>query len=113
MTLAAGLAVLVVTACAIRLRGDKSAPQSSESLATDQVAAAKLEQCRSVTYEQKEALLECQRIWAEQRSRFLGESKLLDGSKSMAGTAPSSSAVLRKDESRLPSGSPSMPSQNE
>lgn len=113
VTLAAGLAVLVVTACAIRLRGDDSAPQSSESLATDQVAAAKLKQCRSVTYEQKEALLECQRIWAEQRSRFLGGSKLLDGSKSIAGTAPSSSAVPRKDESRLPSGSPSMPSQSE
>lgn len=107
---AAGLAVLVVAACAIRLRGDESA--SSESLATDQVAAAKLEQCRSITYEQKEALLECQRIWAEQRNRFLGRSKFL-GSKSTAGTSPSSSAIPRKDESRLPSGSPSIPSQSE
>lgn len=54
--LAAGLAVLVVAACAIRLCGDESAPQYSESLTTDHVAAAKLEQCLSVTYEQKEAL---------------------------------------------------------
>ncbi|WP_235782943.1 putative entry exclusion protein TrbK-alt [Bradyrhizobium murdochi] len=110
IAVAVGLAVLSVAACAIRLRGDESATQSSASLAPKADAtAAKLEQCRTVTYEQKEALLECQKIWA-QRGQFLGGS----GSPSRGvGTAPFSSPVPRKDESRVQPGHPSIPSQNE
>lgn len=105
---AAGLAVLLVAACAIRLRIDESATQSSVSLASKpDVTAAKLEQCRTVTYEQKDALLECQKIWAEQRSQFLG------GTDSRTGAAPFPSPVPRKDESRLPSDFSSIPSQSE
>ncbi|MGL9623185.1 putative entry exclusion protein TrbK-alt [Bradyrhizobium sp. U531] len=113
IAVAVGLTVLVVAACAIRLRGDDSANQSSASLAAKpDPAAAKLEQCRTVTYEQRETLFECQRIWAERRSQFLGKSGSVDGD-SGVGAAPFSSPVPRKDESRLPSGSPSIPSQSE
>ncbi|MCS3765604.1 MULTISPECIES: putative entry exclusion protein TrbK-alt [Bradyrhizobium] len=113
MAVALGLTVLVVAACAIRLRGDESATQSSAShAAKPDPTAAKLEQCRTVIYEQREALLECQRIWAERRSQFLGKSGSVNGL-SVVGTAPSSSPVPRKDESRLPSLSPSIPSQSE
>ncbi|TYL72270.1 putative entry exclusion protein TrbK-alt [Bradyrhizobium cytisi] len=113
MTVAVSLIVLVVAACAIRLRGDDSATQSSASLAAKpDPTAAKLEQCRTVTYEQREALLECQRIWAGRRSQFLGKSGSVDGD-SGVGAAPFSSPVPRKDESRLPSGSPSIPSQSQ
>lgn len=111
---AAVLAVLLVAACAIRLRTDESATQSSVSPASKpDVTAAKLEQCRTVTYEQKDALLECQKIWAEQRSQFLGGSRSIDGSDSRTGAAPLPSPVPRKDESRLPSGFSSIPSQSE
>ncbi|MET4022115.1 putative entry exclusion protein TrbK-alt [Bradyrhizobium sp. S3.2.12] len=114
MAVAVSLTVLVVGACAIRLRGDDSATQSSASpAAKPDPAAAKLEQCRTVTYEQREALLECERIWAERRSRFLGKSGSVDGSDSGMGMAPASSPVPHKDDSRLPFLSPSIPSQSE
>ncbi|MGF6312088.1 MULTISPECIES: putative entry exclusion protein TrbK-alt [unclassified Bradyrhizobium] len=111
---AVSLAVLVVAACAIRLREDESATQSSASFAAKpDPTAAKLEQCRTVTYEQREVLLECQKIWAEQRRRFLGKSGSVDGLNSGAGTAPFSSPLPRKDESRVPSLPPSIRSQSE
>lgn len=114
MAVALGFAVLVVAACAIRLRGNESASQSSSSFASKTDApAAKVAQCRTVTYEQKEALLECRKIWAEQRNEFLSGGGSSSGLDSRAGTAPYASPVLRKDESRLSSGSPSMPSQSE
>ncbi|MGY3621572.1 putative entry exclusion protein TrbK-alt [Bradyrhizobium sp. USDA 10063] len=114
MAVAIGLAVLVVAACAIRLRGDESATQSSASLALKGNAmAAKLEQCRTITYEQKEALLDCQKIWAAQRSQFLRGSEPSNNSDSGAGPAPVSSPRARKDESRLPPGYSSLPGQSE
>ncbi|WP_377828119.1 putative entry exclusion protein TrbK-alt [Bradyrhizobium lupini] len=114
MAVAVSITVLAVAACAIHLRGDDSATQSSASLAAKpDPTAAKLEQCRTVTYEQREALLECQRIWAERRSQFLGKSGSVNGSDSNARTAPFSPPVPHKDESRLPSLSPSIPSQSE
>ncbi|MET4328595.1 conjugative transfer region protein TrbK [Bradyrhizobium sp. i1.15.2] len=114
MAVAVSLTVLVVAACAVRLRGDESGTQSSASpAAKPDPTAAKLEQCRTVTYEQREALLECQRIWAERRSQFLGKSGSVDPLDSGRGTAPFSSAPPRKDESRVPSLSPSIPSQSE
>lgn len=113
MAVALSVAVLVVAACAIRLRGDESGTQSSGSLtARPDPVAANLEQCRTVTCEQKDALLECQKIWAEQRNQFLGRSGSPAGLDSRMGTAPFS-AVPPKDESRLPSASPSIPSQSE
>ena len=38
--------------------------------------AAKLAECRSVTYEQKDALTECRKAWAEKRRQFLGQDAL-------------------------------------
>ncbi|MBU8967170.1 putative entry exclusion protein TrbK-alt, partial [Streptococcus pneumoniae] len=67
------LVVLIVAACAVRLRDDEN--QTTSATSFDQASdplAAKLAQCRSVTSEQKEALLECRKAWAEKRRQFLG-----------------------------------------
>jgi conjugative transfer region protein TrbK len=102
------LVVLVVAACAIQLRDDEgqtlsaaSADQASDAL------AAKLAECRSVTYEQKDALSECRKAWAEKRRQFLGQDKAPSASSdNEAAKEGSSLFVLPKDESRL---SPSHP----
>ena len=73
-TLAAvALVVLVFAACAIRPRDDEG--QSSTPASTDVKSdplAMKLAECCSVTYEQKDALSECRKAWAEKRRQFLG-----------------------------------------
>jgi conjugative transfer region protein TrbK len=102
---AALLVVVVVAACAIRLRDDES--PSASSPPTDQSIdplATKLAACRSVTYEQKDALSECRKAWAEQRRQFLGRNT---PSASTNGTS-SPLFVLPKDESRLPAGYPTI-----
>jgi conjugative transfer region protein TrbK len=66
------LVVIIVAACAIRLRDDEKLTASATS--ADQVPdplATKLSECCSVTYEQREALLECRKAWAEKRRQFL------------------------------------------
>jgi conjugative transfer region protein TrbK len=101
------LIVLMVAACAVRLRGDEaqtSAPASDHVVISDPLAR-KLTECRSVTYEQKEALSECRKAWAEKRRQFLGQ-KAPAASDTGAGQAGTSLFVLPKDESRLPSGHP-------
>jgi conjugative transfer region protein TrbK len=111
-TLAAILiAVLVVAACAIRLRGDESETQSPALLAPkSDPMAAKLEQCRTVSSAQREAFLECQKIWAEKRRQFFGQ----NGSSTPQETRERSPfPVPPKDESRLRSGYPSIPAQSE
>jgi conjugative transfer region protein TrbK len=67
------LVVLIVAACAIRLRDDGN--QTAFAISSDQASdplATKLAECRSVTSEQKEALSECRKAWAEKRRQFLG-----------------------------------------
>jgi conjugative transfer region protein TrbK len=100
------LIVLVVAACAIRLRDDEgqTLPSASADHASDALTA-KLAECRSVTYEQKKALSECRKAWAEKRRQFLGREApaLSDSANPPAG---SSLFVVPKDESRLPSGFP-------
>jgi conjugative transfer region protein TrbK len=102
---AAMLVVLVVAACAIRLRGDEAqtnAPASAD--VTSDPLATKLAECRSVTYEQKDALSECRKAWAEKRRQFLGQKA---PAPSDTGAAQAGSFfVAPKDESRLPSGYP-------
>ena len=100
------LVVLIVAACAVRLRGDEgqtNTPASDE--VTSDPLATKLAECRSVTYEQKDALSECRKAWAERRRQFLRQKApaASDGGPSQAG---SSLFVAPKDESRLPSGYP-------
>jgi conjugative transfer region protein TrbK len=74
-TMAAVILVgLIVAACAIRLRGDES--QTPFGASADQASdplVKRLEGCRSVTYDQKDALSECRKAWAEKRHQFLGQ----------------------------------------
>ena len=66
------LVVLIVAACAIRLRDDGN--QTASAISSDQASdplPTKLAECRSVTSEQKEALSECRKAWAEKRRQFL------------------------------------------
>jgi conjugative transfer region protein TrbK len=103
------LAVLIVAACTIRLRGDEN--QTAPTTPTDQSAdpgAAKLAECRSVTYEQKDALSDCRKAWAEQRRQFLGQGRLATPSDS--GASQSSSLLfVPKDQGRLPPAAPLIP----
>ena len=66
------LIVLIVAACAVRLRDDEN--QTASATSFDQASdplAAKIAECRSVTSEQKEALSQCRKAWAEKRRQFL------------------------------------------
>jgi conjugative transfer region protein TrbK len=96
----------VLAACAIRLRGDEGQSNTSASSEVkSDPSVTKLAECRSVTYEQKEALSECRKAWAEKRRQFLGQ-KAPAASGTGAAQAGSSLFVAPKDESRLPSGYP-------
>lgn len=102
------LVVLVLAACAIRLRGDE--PQTEPSASADAVSdplATKLRECRSVTYEQKDALSECRKAWAEERRQFLRK----ETPSSFCNGSPREGPPLfvsPKDESRLSPGYPSI-----
>lgn len=99
------LVVLIVAACAIRLRGDEdqSASATSEEHASDALAT-KLAECRSVTYEQKDALSECRKAWAEKRRQFLGQKAPSASFENGPAQDGSSLIVPPKDESRLSPG---------
>jgi conjugative transfer region protein TrbK len=100
------LVVLVVAACAVRLRSDEGQTNTPASVdVTSDPLATKLAECRSVTYEQKDALSECRKAWTEKRRQFLGQ-KAPAPSESGAPQAGSSLFVAPKDESRLPAGYP-------
>ena len=102
--MALALVTLVAAACTIPLRGDEERAKVAESGAgTTDPLAAKLAECRSVTYEQKDALTECRKAWAEKRRQFLGQ-KAPRPSDTRMPHAGSSLFVAPKDESRLPSG---------
>src|SRR5713101_6924717 len=78
LSIVAGVAVmvLVVAACAVKLRDDEEqASPASPAFGDPNPLAAALARCRTVTPEQKDALEECRRVWAEQRRQFLGRSK--------------------------------------
>jgi conjugative transfer region protein TrbK len=99
------LIVLAVAACAIRLRGDEGRTNASASAdATTDRLATRLAECRSVSFEQKDALAECRKAWAEKRRQFLWQTLPLPGG--TPGQAGSSLFIAPKDESRLPSGYP-------
>jgi conjugative transfer region protein TrbK len=102
------LVALVATACTIPLRGGEEQGKMLEpgSTSSDPLAT-KLAECRSVTYEQKDALAECRKAWAEKRRQFLGQGAR-PPSDSLTPQAGSSLFVAPKDESRLPSGFPSI-----
>ena len=110
-TVAAGvLIVLVVAACAIRLRDDEgqTLPAASADHASDALTA-QLAECCSVTYEQKDALSECRKAWAEKRRQFVGQKA--PSASFDKGTPQEGSSLLvpaPKDESRLSPGYPSI-----
>ena len=118
LSMVAGVAVmvLVVAACAIKLRGDEDQISALPSAQEVDPLAAELARCRTVTSEQKDALAECRRIWAEQRRQFLGQSKTPPTSH-LDDSAPNIGVPAlgpRKDKSRLPQGWPSIsPSESE
>ena len=106
--MALALVALAIAACTIPLRGGKQQAKIAEPSSTSSdPLAAKLAECRSVTYEQKDALTECRKAWVEKRRQFLGQ-KAPAPSDSRMPQAGSSLFVAPKDESRLPSGLPSI-----
>jgi len=110
---ALALVALVAAACTIPLRGGEEQAKIAEPGSTSpDPLAAKLAECRSVTYEQNDALTECRKAWAEKRRQFLGKTAPVppDGQTPQAG---SSLFVAPKDESRLPSGFPSIQKEKE
>ena len=111
---AIGLAVVAITACAIRLRGeDSTIPPAASVAVRNSSTADQLERCRTITYEQKDALAECEKIWAAQRKEFLGRSGPPHGSDATTRATTFSPVVPPKDESRLPAGLPSIPTPTE
>jgi len=115
----AGVAVmvLVVAACAIKLRGDEDQISALPSAQEVDPLAAELARCRTVTSEQKDALAECRRIWAEQRRQFLGQKKTPTPTGLPNDNTPNKrfpASEPRKGESRLPQGWPTIsPSESE
>ena len=102
------LVVFAVAACAFRLRDDeRQAPSTASSAEASDPLATKLAECRSVAYEQKDALSECRKAWAEKRRQFLGKPPS-SSSGNGAAQGGSSLFVPPKDEDRLPSGYPSI-----
>ena len=120
LSLVAGVAVtvLVVAACAIKLRDDEgpTSSASSASAGADRLVA-ELERCRRVTPEQKDALEACRRIWAEQRRQFLRQSRnpaLPAHPNDIAPNSQPPAPVPRKDKSHQPQGWPPIsPSESE
>ena len=77
VTVAALFVVAVFGACAIQLRGENDQTDTPVPAARDDdQLAAKIARCRNVTYEQKDALAECRKVWAEKRRQFLGEKNI-------------------------------------
>ena len=108
------LIVLVIAACTIHLRGGED--QAADIPPTDHTAdplATKLAECRSVTYEQKEALAECRKAWAEKRRQFLRQGPPSASPYSETSRNGSSLFVPPKDEGRVPVGFPSIPQSKE
>jgi conjugative transfer region protein TrbK len=102
------LVALVAAACTIPLRdGEGQGKMLEPGSTSSDPLAAKLAECRSVTYEQKDALTECRKAWAEKRRQFLRQDAR-PPSESRMPQAGSSLFVAPKDESRLPSGFPSI-----
>ncbi|MCP3441064.1 putative entry exclusion protein TrbK-alt [Bradyrhizobium sp. CCGUVB14] len=115
IVLAVMLAVLVVAACAIRLRGDQDQTPSGASITqgSSEATASKLERCRTVQYEQKDDLSACRKLWDEKRREFFGFGSGPSGARINESNPDATSPLRGKDESRLPSGYPSIPNNDE
>ena len=104
------IGALAAAACTIHLRGGESLPETTASVSQrTEPAAAELERCRSISYDQQDKLRECRKIWAERRSQFLGQQGdvAADPSRLDSENPPSSP----KDQSRWPPGLLTIPMQ--
>lgn len=73
LILLGSILLLTIGACAVQLRPTEETNSTSSSASPEpDPVAAKLMQCRTVTADQTSALDECQRVWMENRRRFLG-----------------------------------------
>jgi conjugative transfer region protein TrbK len=97
-------AVVLAAACTIHLHDDDNQPQPASSVAREpDPRAAELERCRSISYEQKDRLAECRKVWAEKRRQFLRQSS--DTPRNPARPDPDATpSASARDQSRLPSG---------
>jgi conjugative transfer region protein TrbK len=95
---------VLAAACTIHLRDDDNQPQPASSVVREpDPVAAELERCRSISYEQRDRLSECRKVWAEQRRHFLKQNS--DTSRNPARPDPEATpSASVKDQSRLPSG---------
>lgn len=103
LSLATTIVVFVVAACTIQLRGGEDAPSPTAEKTTD-ADGSDLARCRSVTSEETAGYHHCQKVWAENRRRFLGgkDGAAVSGhGDPAAGLSPTS-----KDQSRMPQGYP-------
>jgi conjugative transfer region protein TrbK len=105
--LSLGVTILVgilAAACTIHLRGDDNQPQPASSVVREgDPQGAELERCRSVSYEQKDRLAKCRKVWAEQRRHFLRQNN--DAPRNSARPDPEATpSASARDQSRLPSG---------
>lgn len=114
LCMTACVGMLAVAACAIRLRGDESLTTSTGSVAQEShtTMAADVERCRTITYEKKEMLPECRKIWAEKRRQFFGHT---GGSSRICGprNPESSLAAPQSGDGCRPSGHSSGSGQGE
>jgi conjugative transfer region protein TrbK len=96
--------VVLAAACTIHLRNDDNQPQPASSVVREgDPVAAELERCRSISYEQKDRLAECRKVWAEQRRQFLRQSS--DTPRNPARPYPAATpSASTGDQSRLPFG---------
>jgi conjugative transfer region protein TrbK len=96
--------VVLAAACTIHLRDDDNQPQPASSVVRERdPQAAELERCRSISYEQKDRVAECRKVWAEHRRRFLRQN--IDTPRNPAQPDPDATpSASFRDQSRSPSG---------
>lgn len=99
LSLLMSVAVLVVAACTIQLRGSENASARREVEQTKGVDRSELARCRTVSSEDAADYQHCQKVWADNRRRFFGRRE---------GGAAAETAVtaVPKDQSRMPQGYP-------
>ena len=106
LSLATTVVVLVVAACTFQLRGGEDASSPPKAEQTADIDGSDLARCRTVTSEDAANYQHCQKVWAENRRRFLGRK---DGAAVSGRDDPASGvASAPKDQSRMPQGYPSV-----
>jgi conjugative transfer region protein TrbK len=113
LTILAGVVTVafIVVACTIPLRDPEQTPSASPAAEHPDPLAAELARCRTVTIEQKDAVVSCRRIWAEQRRQFLRQKLTPPPPGLLNDKSPNTQLPAlgpRKDDSLAPQGWPSV-----